>query len=109
MIASRQKEKSMRSITIRDLDDDVVAEIERRAADRGISLEEEARRILSLRTGDTAQADARVWARRQTRQELLGSLRATLNDSIDRGGHVTDSELDVALSAKRAELAKQGF
>ncbi|MTV32616.1 type II toxin-antitoxin system ParD family antitoxin [Rhodoblastus acidophilus] len=40
----------------------------------------------------------------EEREAKLLALRATLNESIARGGAVTDDELDAALAAKAAEL-----
>ncbi len=40
----------------------------------------------------------------EEREAKLLSLRATLNASIDRGGEVTDAELDETLAAKAAQL-----
>lgn len=40
----------------------------------------------------------------EEREAKLLLLRAKLNSSIDRGGEVTDAELDHALAAKAAQL-----
>jgi antitoxin ParD1/3/4 len=39
----------------------------------------------------------------------LQALRETLDHSIAQGGEVTEAELDAALEAKAAQLAKEGF
>jgi plasmid stability protein len=55
----------MGAITIRNLDDSVVAAIKRRAADNGLSMEQEIRRLLAAIYSDDRQARGREWARRQ--------------------------------------------
>src|ERR1700737_4771054 len=55
----------MAAITIRNVDDSVVAAIKRRAADRGVSMEEEIRRLLLATYFDDRQERGRKWAWRQ--------------------------------------------
>jgi antitoxin ParD1/3/4 len=44
----------------------------------------------------------------EEREARLLALRAALDDSIARGGEVTDAELDAALGARSAELQRKG-
>jgi len=44
----------------------------------------------------------------EEREAKLLALRAALDDSIARGGEVTDTELDAALGARSAELRRKG-
>jgi plasmid stability protein len=64
----------MGAITIRNLDDAVVAAIKRRAAANGVSMEEEVRRILSSLYNDDRQARGRAWARQQLERLKRGEL-----------------------------------
>jgi antitoxin ParD1/3/4 len=43
------------------------------------------------------------------REARLSALREMLNRSIADGGEVTDAELDAALDAEAARLAKEGL
>ena len=45
----------------------------------------------------------------EEREAKLKSLRATLDASIERGGSHSDQDLNAALDAKAAQLAKSGF
>ena len=45
----------------------------------------------------------------EEREAKLQALRETLSASIAQGGHNTEDDLDRALAAKEAELAKAGF
>jgi antitoxin ParD1/3/4 len=45
----------------------------------------------------------------EERDRKLQALRETLDNSIAQGGEVTEEELDAALEAKVAQLAKEGF
>jgi plasmid stability protein len=96
----------MGALTIRNIDDAVVAAIKRRAGEHGISMEEEIRQLLASTYGSAEQAHP---SRRQEVEQRRDALRDKLNDSIARGGFVTDQELDVALARKSASLAKDGF
>jgi plasmid stability protein len=64
----------MGAITIRNLDNAVVAAIKRRAADNGISMEEEIRRLLATAYSDDRQERGREWARRQLERLRRGDL-----------------------------------
>jgi plasmid stability protein len=64
----------MGAITIRGLDDAVVAAIKRRAGDQGVSMEEEVRRLLQATYADERQARGRAWARRQLERLKRGEL-----------------------------------
>jgi len=64
----------MGAITIRNLDDAVVTAIKRRAADNGISMEEEIRRFLASAYSDDRQERGREWARRQLQRLKRGEL-----------------------------------
>jgi plasmid stability protein len=59
------KVRPMGAITIRNLDDSVVSAIKRRAADHGLSMEEEIRRLLLATYFDDRQERGRKWALRQ--------------------------------------------
>ena len=45
----------------------------------------------------------------EEREAKLLVLRNTLQASIDAGGEASESEIDAALEAKAAELAKEGY
>jgi plasmid stability protein len=64
----------MAAITIRNLDDKVVAAIKRRAASSGVSMEEEIRKLLALTYSDDRQERGREWATRQLRRLKRGEL-----------------------------------
>lgn len=64
----------MGAITIRGLDDAVVAAIKRRAGDQGVSMEEEVRRLLQATYADDRQARGREWARHQLERLKRGEL-----------------------------------
>jgi plasmid stability protein len=55
----------MSAITIRNLNGAVVTAIKRRAAEKGISMEEEVRQLLASTYADDRQQRGREWARRQ--------------------------------------------
>jgi plasmid stability protein len=60
----------MGAITIRNLSDDTIAAIKRHAAERGISMEEEVRRLLASLYSEDRQKRGQEWAEQQ-----LGRLR----------------------------------
>jgi plasmid stability protein len=64
----------MGAITIRGLDDAVVAAIKRRAGDGGISMEEEVRRLLQATYLNDRQARGRAWATQQLARLRRGEL-----------------------------------
>ncbi len=45
----------------------------------------------------------------EEREEKLRALRVLLDKSITEGGDVSDADIDAALEAKAAQLAKEGF
>jgi antitoxin ParD1/3/4 len=45
----------------------------------------------------------------EEREAALQALRAMLDASIAAGGEASDAEIDTALEAKAAQLAKEGF
>lgn len=64
----------MGAITIRGLDDAIVSAIKRRAAEHGLSMEEEVRRILSSLYNDDHQKRGQEWAKRQLERLRRGEL-----------------------------------
>ena len=64
----------MGAITIRNIDDDVIATIKRRAAENGVSMEEEVRRIISALYSDERQKRGQEWAKRQLERLKRGEL-----------------------------------
>jgi antitoxin FitA len=90
----------MGAITIRNLDDSVISAIKRRAADHGLSMEEEIRRRLLATYFDDAQGRGRKWALRQferlDRQELpiaklssVEEIRAMRQERMARGERIS--------------------
>jgi plasmid stability protein len=73
----------MGAITIRNLDDTVVAAIKRRAADNGVSMEEEIRRLLASVYADDRQERGREWARRQLERMKRGELPVAKVGSVE--------------------------
>jgi plasmid stability protein len=55
----------MGAITIRNIDDNVVSAIKRKAAEHGVSMEEEIRTLLALTYSEDRQRRQREWAERQ--------------------------------------------
>jgi plasmid stability protein len=64
----------MGAITIRKLDDAVLSAIKRRAADHGISMEEEIRQLLASTYSDGRQERGREWGRHQLERLKRGEL-----------------------------------
>jgi plasmid stability protein len=64
----------MGTITIQDVDDAVIAEIERRAAHKGLSVEEEITQLLVSIYRNDQQERGRQWARRQLARLKRGEL-----------------------------------
>jgi plasmid stability protein len=132
-----QTEDAMGAITIRNLDDALIKAIERSAADKGMSMEDEVRRLLETfyaNATDASQEQGKAWARRQferpkrgelpmsggdsadliramreERDAQVAGLRAKLIASIEQGGYVTDEQIDKALAAKSESLVKDGY
>ena len=73
----------MGAITIRNLDDAVVAAIKRRAAEHGMSMEEEIRQLLAATYSDDRQQRGRDWARRQLERLKRGDLPVAKVSSVD--------------------------
>jgi antitoxin FitA len=73
----------MGAITIRNVDDSVVVAIKRRAADHGVSMEEEIRRLLLATYLDDRQALGRKWAWRQLERLERRDLPAAKVSSVE--------------------------
>jgi plasmid stability protein len=73
----------MGAITIRGLDDAVVAAIKRRAGDQGVSMEEEIRRLLQTTYADDREARGREWAKRQLARLRRGELPKLEGSSVE--------------------------
>ena len=72
----------MGALTIRNLDDAVVAAIKRRAGERGVSMEEEIRRLLSDTYG-VDQLSQKEWARSQIERLQRGELPKSKTNSVE--------------------------
>ena len=64
----------MGALTIRNVDEAVIAAIKRQAADKGLSMEEEVRRLLASTYSDDQQQRGREWGRRQLERLERGEL-----------------------------------
>jgi len=64
----------MGAITIRGLDDGLVAAIKERAGSNGVSMEEEVRRLLQTTYADDRQKRGQEWAKRQLERLRRGEL-----------------------------------
>jgi plasmid stability protein len=73
----------MGAITIRNLDDDVISGIKRRAAEHGVSMEEEVRQLLANLYSDERQRASREWAVRQLERLKRGELPRAKTSSVD--------------------------
>ena len=73
----------MGAITIRGLDDAVIAAIKRRAGDQGVSMEEEIRRLLQTTYADDRDARGREWAKRQLARLRRGELPKLEGSSVE--------------------------
>lgn len=73
----------MGAITIRGLDDAVVAAIKRRAGEHGVSMEEEVRQLLQATYVDDRRARGRAWARRQLERLKRGELPKADMSSVE--------------------------
>lgn len=73
----------MGAITIRGLDEAVVAAIKRRAGDRGVSMEEEVRRLLQTTYANDRDAKGRAWAARQLERLRQGKLPKGERSSVE--------------------------
>lgn len=72
----------MGALTIRNIDDAVVAAIKRRAGEHGISMEEEIRRLLAA-TYRADQLPQKEWARRQIERLKRGELPTADRSSVE--------------------------
>jgi plasmid stability protein len=73
----------MGTITIRSLDDTTIAAIKRRAAERGVSMEEEVRSLLTSTYSDQHRREAREWAERQLERLKRGELPKAKRSSVE--------------------------
>ena len=73
----------MAAITIRNIDDALIAAIKRRAGEGGVSMEEEVRRLLASAYADDRQARGKAWARRQLARLKQGKLPRARINSVD--------------------------
>jgi plasmid stability protein len=73
----------MGAITIRGLDDAVVAAIKRQAGNQGVSMEEEIRRLLQATYADDRDARGREWAKRQLARLRRGELPKLEGSSVE--------------------------
>ncbi len=73
----------MGAITIRGLDDQVIAAIKRQAAEHSVSMEEEVRSLLAKTYADDHRQKAREWAVRQLERLKQGELPQAKTGSVD--------------------------
>jgi plasmid stability protein len=73
----------MGAITIRGLDEAVVAAIKQRAGDHGVSMEEEVRRLLRATYANDRDARGREWAKRQLARLRRGELPKADMSSVE--------------------------
>ena len=73
----------MGALTIRNIDDSVVAAIKRRAGEHGISMEEEIRRLLAKTYAEDSQSRGREWAQRQLERLARGELPKADRSSVE--------------------------
>lgn len=79
----------MGTITVRNIDDSTIATIERRAADRGVSMEEEVRSFLTSiysdqhGYSDQRRREAREWTERQLERLKRGELPKAKISAVD--------------------------
>jgi plasmid stability protein len=73
----------MGAIIMRNLDVAVVSAIKRRAANNGVSMEEEIRRLLASTYSDDRQERGREWARRQLQRLKRGELPVATRSSVE--------------------------
>ena len=73
----------MGAITIRNIDDNVVSAIKRRAAEQGVSMEEEVRRLLAATYADDRRRQVKEWAMRQLERLHRGELPDAHSDSVE--------------------------
>jgi plasmid stability protein len=73
----------MGTITIHEVDDAIIAEINRRAAGNGVSMEDEIRRLLASVHLNDQQERGRQWARRQLERMKRGELPVAKVGSVE--------------------------
>ncbi len=73
----------MGAITIRNIDDAVISAIKRKAAEQGVSMEEEIRQLLAASYPDDRQRRSREWAERQLGRLKRGELPRARTSSVD--------------------------
>jgi plasmid stability protein len=73
----------MGAITIRNIDDAVITAIKRKAAEQGVSMEEEVRRLLATTYPDDRQRKVKEWAQRQLEKLHRGELPNLRSDSVE--------------------------
>jgi plasmid stability protein len=83
MLALLAREHALGAITIRNLDDAIIAAVKRQAADNGLSMEEEIRRLLASIYSDDRQQRGRDWARRQLERMKRGELPVAKVSSVE--------------------------
>jgi antitoxin FitA len=83
MLALLAWKEPMGAITIRNLDDTIVSAIKRRAADHGVSMEEEIRQLLAATYSGDRRRRAREWALRQLERLKRGELPRARVSSVE--------------------------
>ena len=73
----------MGAITVRNIDDSVVSAIKRKAAEHGVSMEEEIRTLLALTYSADRQRRQREWAERQLERLKRGELPKAKTSSVE--------------------------
>ena len=73
----------MGAITIRSIDDNVVSAIKRKAAEHGVSMEEEVRLLLASTYSDSRQQRSREWVERQLERLKRGELPKAKTSSVE--------------------------
>lgn len=73
----------MGAITIRNIDDALISAIKRKAAEQGISMEEELRRHLAASYPDDRRRAVKEWAQRQLERLHRGELPKAKTSSVD--------------------------
>ena len=73
----------MGAITIRNLSEETIATIKRRAAEHGVSMEEEVRRLLASLYSDDRQKRGQEWAKRQLERLKRGELPHAKTGSVE--------------------------
>jgi plasmid stability protein len=73
----------MGAITIRSLDDQVIAAINRQAAERGVSMEQEIRTLLTSAYSNDHRHEATEWAERQLERLNRRELPKLKTSSLD--------------------------